>query len=566
MINTTLVTALFDLKRGEMDTSFKRPYSQYLEHFGNLLRACKNIPMLVYVDKSDEEFVRKAREGSVGTDIKVKKAEDFKTWFSFYDKVQKIRTDPNWFNQVGWLKDSTQANLDLYNPLVMSKMFLLNDAAIFNPFGTDNFCWIDAGLTQTVHAGYFSHDNVIEKLEPMLEKFLFVCYPYGYAPEIHGFERKAMARYAGVENVDRVARGGFFGGNADVLKDVSANYYHTLNASLSEGLMGTEESIFSILTYTMSDKVHVEMIDSNGLMSTFFERVKNMPIPKKEIVIGKSTDVAVTYHQTEEEVDMNRSGTGTVLYVVTFNSPPQLQLLLDTMTESNPEVLKVKRKVLIDNSTDATTTDMYDEMARKYGFQVVRKGNLGICGARQWAAHDFHNSSDKYMMWFEDDMLLVPQEQSGVCKNGLNNHTNDFLNKCIKIIETEKLDFVKFSFSEFYGDHHKQWAWHNVPAHVKTKHFPDGTCRMKWDTSGCQDGLSYLIGEVYFSNWPSLMTKRGNYKIFLETKYASPFEQTMMSHAYQLQKKGELRTGVLMASLINHNRVFHYPKEIRKEC
>jgi hypothetical protein len=89
---------------------------------------------------------------------------------------------------------------------------------------------------------------------------------------------------------------------------------------------------------------------------------------------------------------------------------------------------------------------------------------------------------------------------------------------------------------------------------------------MRWKNSGCIDGLSYLIGDVYYSNWPSVMTKAGNYKIFLETVYAAPFEQTIMSHAFQTMKKGRLRSAVLMASLVNHNRVHHYAKEIRKEC
>jgi hypothetical protein len=523
--------------------------------------------MLVYISAEDEPFVRKNREGSVGTDIRIKKADDFRTWFAFYDQVQAIRQNPKWSDQVGWLKDSTQAKLELYNPLVMSKMFLLNDAAIFNPFGTDYFCWIDAGLTQTVNAGYFSSDHVIEKIEPMLDKFLFVCYPYGDAPEIHGFERKAIARYAGVNHVDRVARGGFFGGHRDVLKDISAAYYYTLQASLNEGLMGTEESIFSILTYTHKDRIHVEMIDGNGLMGTFFERVKQMPVPKRDVTFLKSSvPENVAYHQTEDEVALNRKGSGTVLYIVTFNFPDQLKLLLKTFSKSNPEILNVKRKVLIDNSTDTSTATDYDKLVETYGFTVVRKGNLGICGARQWAADDFHNSDERYMLWFEDDMLLVPKTGAGVCKNGLNTHVDGWLDKCIRIVENEKLDFLKLSFSEFYGDHHKQWAWHNVPNHIRSKYFPDGTCRMKWDTSGCQDGLSYLIGEVFYSNWPSVCTKRGNYKIFLETKFAHPYEQAWMSQEFQLMKKGEMRSGVLIASLIHHDRRYHYQKELRKEC
>lgn len=564
MSNITLVTALFDIKRGEMDTDFKRPYSQYLEHFGKLLRACKNTPMLVYVDKSDEQFVRDNRIESVGTEIRYKTADDFTKWFPFYDKVSKIRTDSNWYKQAGWLENSTQAKLDLYNPLVMSKMFMLNDAVLFNPFDTDYYCWIDAGLTQTVHSGYFSHDNVLEKIEPLLNKFLFICYPYVGSNEIHGFERKAIARFSGVEYVDRVARGGFFGGHKNNISEMNGEYYHTLQRSLDAGLMGTEESVFSILTYQCKDRINIEMIDGNGMVSTFFERVKNMPIPAKDYTIAKSgVPENVAYYQSEEEVALNKDGTGVVLYIVTFNSPPQLEILLSSIKKSNPEILGVNRKVLIDNSSDIGTVSEYNRIASENGFELIRKGNMGICGARQWAAQDFHGGRERYMIWFEDDMLLVGDIK--MCKNGLNMHVNNFLEKSIKIVEREKLDFLKFSFSEFYGDHHKQWAWHNVPQDVRNKFFPDGTCRMSWDQSGCVDGLSYLIGQVYYSNWPSIMTKAGNKKIFLDIKYAHPHEQTWMSQCFQLGKKGRIRSAVLMSSLINHDRTYHYSKDIRKE-
>lgn len=564
MNNTTLVTGLFDLKRGDLDTGFKRPFDQYLHHFNILLRACKDIPMLVYVDKKHEDFVLNARHGSVGTDIRIKSADDFKTWFSMFDKVDTIRKDPNWYNQVGWLAESTQAKLELYNPLVMSKMFMLNDAAIFDPFGTDNYCWIDAGLTQTVHQGYFSHDKVIQKLEPMLRKFLFVCFPYESNTEIHGFKIDAMNKYANAK-VNRVARGGFFGGHKKVLSQINGIYYNLLNETLTNGYMGTEESVFTLLTYLYPELTNVEMINDDGLISTFFERVKQLPVPKQEITIEKSNvPDNVEYFQSEQEVAMNKSGKGTNLYITCFNIPQQLLLLLDSMEKYNPELLKNTNKYLIDNSIDESTRPAFDDIAKKYGFEVIRKGNLGVCGARQWAAQHFNDSNAKYIVWFEDDMLM--QDKNILCKNGLNMHCENWLDKCIKIVEEENLDYIKISFSEFFGDHHKQWAWHNVPASVKNKYFPDGKHRMRWKESGCIDGLSYLIGDVYYSNWPSVMTKAGNYKIFLETVYASPFEQTIMSHAFQIQKQGRLRSAVLMASLVNHNRVHHYSKEIRKEC
>ena len=561
--NTTLVTGLFDLKRGDMDTNFKRPFEQYLNHFERLLKACKDTPMLVYVDKRHEEFVLKAREGSVGTDVRIKSANDFRTWFSLFDKVNKIRQDPNWYNQVGWLSESTQARLELYNPLVMSKMFLLNDAAIFNPFDSENYCWIDAGLTQTVHQGYFSHDKVIDKLEPLLNKFLFVCYPYETNSEIHGFKIDAMNKYAGAK-VNRVARGGFFGGNKKILSQINGIYYNLLNSTLTDGYMGTEESVFTLITYLHPELTNIEMIDGNGLISTFFERVKNMPLPKGDLTISKpNVPEDAEYYQSEDEVAMNREGNGTNLYITCFNIPEQLLLLMNSIEKSNPELLRNSNKYLIDNSIDENTRPAFDDIAQKYGFEIIRKGNMGVCGARQWAAGHFHESKAKYIVWFEDDMLMV--DKTTLCKNGLNMHVDDWLGKCIKIVEEEKLDFIKISFSEFFGDHHKQWAWHNVPQNIKNKYFPDGKHRMRWKESGCIDGLSYLIGDVYYSNWPSVMTRAGNYKIFLETVYAAPFEQTIMSHAFQLMKKGRIRSGVLMSKLINHNRNHQYEKEIRKE-
>ena len=252
------------------------------------------------------------------------------------------------------------------------------------------------------------------------------------------------------------------------------------------------------------------------------------------------------------------------LYIVTFNSPPQLQLLLDSISRSNPELLKIKRRFLIDNSTDDTTKTAYDAIVSQYDFKLVRKGNLGICGARQWAAKHFGNSNSEYILWFEDDMLMVDSIQ--LCKNGLNQHVEDWISKCISIIDKEKLDFLKLSFSEYWGDHHEQWAWHNLPLEEKSKYFPADYHRMQWKESGSLLGLSYLIGEVFYSNWPSLMTKTGNKKIFLDPNYESPFEQTIMSDSFKLLRAGKLRSGVLMASLVNHNRVYFYQPDLRKEA
>ncbi len=384
MKKITLVTGLWDLGRDQLSERWSRSFNHYLDRFSELLKVENN--MIIFGDAELEEFVWKHRS---------KENTQFYTrsqkWFvenDYFHLIQQIRTDSKWLNQVGWLEDSTQAKLELYNPLVMSKMFLLNDARIVDRFSSEYLIWIDAGITNTVHPGYFTHDLVLEKILPLLNKFLFIAFPYETSTEIHGFEIEAMNIYA-EQQVNRVARGGFFGGHHSKIADINSIYYNLLINTLSNGYMGTEESIFTLISYLYPDLTHTELIDGDGLLSTFFERAKSMPLPKKEITIHKDNDDEIDYYQSAEEVEMNDNSKGTNLYVTCFNIPKQLNLLLDTIQKSNPELLTDTNKFLIDNSTDESVMGKYDEIAKQHGFQLIRKGNMGVCGARKWAANIF---------------------------------------------------------------------------------------------------------------------------------------------------------------------------------
>lgn len=70
--------------------------------------------------------------------------------------------------------------------------------------------------------------------------------------------------------------------------------------------------------------------------------------------------------------------------------------------------------------------------------------------------------------------------------------------------------------------------------------------------------MSYAIGDVHYSNWPLVITRRGNARLFLEDGAALRFEQTLMVRALELERAGELRGAVLLASPINHARHIHY--------
>jgi len=547
----TVVTGLWDIGRDKLTEGWSRGYDHYLEKFDQLLKA--DINLIIFGDSKLEQFVRERRK-NYNTQFVVRDIEWIKN-MPFFDKIQQIRNDPQWFNQAGWLKDSTQAKLELYNPLVMSKMFLLNDAKILDKFNSEYLFWLDAGITNTVHSGYFTHDRVLDKLPDILkDKFLFVSFPYPDGGEIHGFDRKSMNRLAQTDNVEYVCRAGFFGGPSKLIGEVNNNYYQLLKTTLEDNLMGTEESIFTLMTYQYPQLFTRFSIESNGLLSTFFENLKTSTL------------------QNLEALCQEKSGVG--LYVIGFNSPKQFEVLCQSYLKQ-PGFITDTKNFLLDNSTDESTTEEYKRICQLYNFEHIKKDNLGICGGRQFIAEHFDTTNLKYYIFLEDDMTLADKE-SRPCRNGFSRYAENLFYKVQKIIEKEGFDFLKFSYTEFFGDNGTQWSWYNVPQPIRDKYFPTynklptiGTDpnapRTLFKNIKTLENLSYINGEIYYSNWPQIVSRSGNKKMFLDTKWAHPYEQTWMSHMFQLTKDNELKGGLLLLSPIEHIRFEHYTGNLRKE-
>ena len=556
MSNITLVTGIWDIGRGELTEGWSRPYQHYLDKFTSLLSVDNN--MIIFGDESLRDFVFERRSKD-NTQFIVRPLE----WFrnnEFFEKIQKIRTRDDWRNLAGWLPESTQARLENYNPLVMSKVFLLHDAKIMDQFNSEYMFWIDGGLTNTVHPGYFTHDKVLDKLSKYISKFSFISFPYGAENEIHGFEYKKLNEVAGAK-VTKVARGGFFGGPKNTIGDINGIYYGLLKTTLDEGYMGTEESIFSIMCYKHSDLINYFEIESNGLVGKFFEDLKN-----DELKAKNESSVVIN-----NNLDTNKVG----LYVITFNSPKQFRTLIDSMLAYDKDYIFKTKKFLLDNSSDLSTTEEYLAICEEYGFEHIKKDNLGICGGRQWIAEHFEQTELDYYLFFEDDMFFYPNEGS-VCRNGFSRFVPNLYTKTLEIMQKENFDFLKLNYSEFYGDNGTQWSWYNVPQSVREEFWPGkprlpqmgldpNAPKTSYNAVLSHKGIPYAIGEVYYCNWPQIVSKPGNKKMFLDTTWAHPFEQTWMSHMYQLVKKDELYPGILLMTPTEHDRFEHYSRDLRKE-
>lgn len=245
------------------------------------------------------------------------------------------------------------------------------------------------------------------------------------------------------------------------------------------------------------------------------------------------------------------------VYVLTYNAPEQLASWFTSTGTHEPGLLAPSvLKTLLDNSTDDGAAAANAALAARHGFDYVRADNLGIMGGRAWCARHFDRSPADLMLFFEDDMLWY--DRPGLCRNGFPQRVSGLVEAAVAIVQNEPgLDFLKLSYSEFYGDHRQNWAYYNLPPGRQAALFPDGhDTRIAAIRSHA--GVSYALGEVHYSNWPLVITRRGNALLFLEDPGALAFEQTLMVRALELERAGTLSGAVLLASPINHHRHEHY--------
>lgn len=526
----TYVTALYDLGRDKLSQGFSRSMDQYLESFKKLLE--KDINLVVFCDDGVEKVVWEHREKH-NTQVINKPLES-----SFKEKIEQIRKDSKWYSQAGWLEESPQAKLEWYNPLVMNKQFYLNDSAIWNHFDSDYFFWIDAGISNTVHLGYFDEPHFEKRLirKVLNNRMLYLAFPYDGQNEVHGFKKSGMNKYAGTDT-KYVCRGGFFGGSKTAIERVNGVYYHTLENTLSKGYMGTEESVFTIISYTHKDLFNVEMIESNGLIYKFFEDLKN-------IEISDSEDVA--------------------LYFLTFNAPEQIEKQFEIFDKTFKRFFGESKKYLINNSTDSKHDSAYSKLCEKYNVEQFKFDNIGITGGRRYAAEHFDSSKHRYMIFFEDDMIM--NEKDGLCKAGFKKKEEDLFNKAVTILEENELDYLKLTFSEFFGDNFKNWTWHNIHGKDRQDYLDNDEVdadKTRMFYGGSYRGLPYMVGEFFYCNWPVLFSKEGSRKVFMGHKISH--EAGLMSNTQKEIRKGNVKAGCLLASPITHHRFVHYPASARKE-
>jgi hypothetical protein len=235
--DVTLVTMALDISRGDRD--FEEHYIKGLDQ----ILSVRN-PLVVYADPKYHGYIRTRRKQlSIATsnnrvECRSLTLDDLDT-----SRIEPIITQQEWINQSEWIKNSPLVN-KYYIPLTLIKNKLLADVANENPLNSKRFYWIDSGFYNSF--GVTEPIGTFDFLKITKDNFLLTSYPYYTNSEIHGYNINTMTEIIG-RKPEYVCRATLFGGSKEQIQKFNDKSFELIETSLSKGVIGTEEAIFTML-------------------------------------------------------------------------------------------------------------------------------------------------------------------------------------------------------------------------------------------------------------------------------------------------------------------------------
>ena len=246
----TIVTAAIDIER--QDRNFDNHYIKGLE---KLLQS--RHPIVLYTEPKNFDKLREIR-GDRPMILKELTLHDIAKRF-FFDKVQSIIFEPEWYNQHQWMENSP-IRLPFYIPLTLMKQYLLDDSLKY--FNSSYHYWIDAGIFNSYNVEGEIDNYYFTKIPK--DEFFITTFNYHTDTEVHGYNIHAMTKLCG-KKPEYICRATLFGGKKDVIQNMTKVYDGELKDSLDKGNIGAEESIYTILSHKYPELFHCYKMPSGDI-------------------------------------------------------------------------------------------------------------------------------------------------------------------------------------------------------------------------------------------------------------------------------------------------------------
>jgi hypothetical protein len=140
-MSITLVTALYDINRKGMGDG--RSFDEYLSWFAETLKV--KSPMVIFVEDSLRDFVENHRK-NLPTKIITQSLEEV-PYYYLNDNIQEILDSENFKEKIS-VTSRIECKMSLYNVIIFSKFPWVKQVIEENPFQSEYFMWMDAGLSR----------------------------------------------------------------------------------------------------------------------------------------------------------------------------------------------------------------------------------------------------------------------------------------------------------------------------------------------------------------------------------------------------------------------------------
>lgn len=140
-MTATIVTALYDIDRDRRGDG--RTFDEYLSWFAETLKV--KSPMVIFVEPSLEEFVLNNRKG-LPTKVITQPLEEV-PYYYLNDRIKEVINTDEYKKRI-LSPNRLECKLSLYDVIIFSKFAWVKKVAEENPFDSDYFMWMDAGLSR----------------------------------------------------------------------------------------------------------------------------------------------------------------------------------------------------------------------------------------------------------------------------------------------------------------------------------------------------------------------------------------------------------------------------------
>lgn len=255
MNQTTFVTALYNIQRETKGDG--RKWSDYLEWFKETLEL--PFPMVIYCSPDEEliNLIQNHRPELVPTKIMFSEIP-----YQCYEPIFQQLFDQRDYQERIMNIDRVECKLPMYNVIQYSKFQWLKEVAETNPFQTDYFFWIDAGISRFIPKYLYSR---IKSTITLPKQKLIIQHNHllEYYPVTEAYLWDSQCLMCGT----------MFGGDKEIMIDFANRMDEELKQRVAQGWINNEQILLAYLYHKKYKDMYHLIYNNTPNHLCLFERL-----------------------------------------------------------------------------------------------------------------------------------------------------------------------------------------------------------------------------------------------------------------------------------------------------